>query len=78
MEFVNGVAVHNLAVELKEMQWENFVDASGIRSDVESGSLLAKQIRKAWELSNPDAKYYFAAEEKMKSETTSASAAHVH
>lgn len=69
MEFIYSGEMHNVAAKLRKLQWYKFVDASGIQRDIDAGSKIAQQVRKAWELANPVTKFYPAARENMQEDS---------
>ncbi len=70
MELVYGNTLHDVALVLREVQWNKFVNAAGIRAAVQSDSLVARDVRKAWDLANPVSKYVAAAEAKAREDSS--------
>ena len=66
MELVHSIAVRDMALELRELQWEIFVDGAGISDDVQRDNLLVQEVRKAWEVDNPISRYLRIAESKIR------------
>lgn len=51
------IAVDKLADELREADWERFVDAADIRRDSQKNHLIFQEVKAAWILAHPISPY---------------------